>query len=125
MEPDATRTVSPGASVRTARLVISIFQISSTESIFKSKVTGGCAGKVIADRLAGTPSSRRSQHRLLRLSPNHQRQHGCDDAGCACDHEGLQVIALRRAHEAGEEGGAGRAQLMAGDDPAEDQRRVL
>ncbi|QQN64904.1 hypothetical protein JIR23_03545 [Bradyrhizobium diazoefficiens] len=39
MELDATRPVSPYASLRAARVAVAIFQISSTESIFKSRAT--------------------------------------------------------------------------------------
>ena len=43
-------------------------------------------------------------------------------AGHAGDHEGELVVALQLAHGAAEEGSGSRAELVAGDDPAEHQR---
>ena len=43
-------------------------------------------------------------------------------AGHAGDHEGELVVALQLAHGAAEEGRGRRAELVAGDDPAEHQR---
>ena len=54
---------------------------------------------------------------MRRPPADHQRQDGRDDAGRAGDHEGLQIIALGGAHEAGEERGASGAELMTSDWP--------
>lgn len=59
--------------------------------------TSFCSIHTLLTRFISAPL-RRGEHRLRRPPADHQRQDGRNDAGCAGDHKGLEIIALGGTH---------------------------